>query len=629
METSDSSLTPTSLGREDNVETVLWRVRTLYIVKLKTKIENSSTFESDPDFVKTLIQNCIDERVSRNEREVTLEKQKIELAKLQLAKLEKEIELQRAKNKALSLNPAAKVEEKQFETLNKETATHIGIREAEDWFRPIDLAKECDIYISSKNGSHKEIPITYGYTQDPFKKRSQNFKPKIKENYPQYLERENKNCFICGDSSHYARDCEKRFKPKESNDHIHNRINVNTLKIESEKQNSDEFEQFQYVNIFVENQPVTALIDSGCQIPVLNSSLIRVQTPSEEIITLSSCFGEQRMVEVKPINISLDQHSPGLSVRTAISPTLTEEFIIHPSVYAEIKKLGHAKNDVLLSESGSSLSADSDVVSYSNVSVSNVIENSSYDLPHVKNFNTRNDLSSLIKDYKCNKIKSTKLKLSIIREKCSDIVLCKKVNGAMKTSSVNFNAPSPMESKHSRFALLRKIFEPWQWKRRKKRNRFEQTSRTLREENIDAFSSGLDEKGKKEDVPLRTAYSQAGRLWQPKPSSLRAQAQLSETKTETVETFELVKVEPKTFKNSRENERGARAGMNTLDILLKCVKWKGHIDKSRILGDSLLKADVYALDECVRYEIESSEHHVFVLVPLPIGQWKDECYVAC
>ncbi|GFX41849.1 hypothetical protein TNCV_389621 [Trichonephila clavipes] len=36
------------------------------IAKLKTKIENSSTFESDPDFVKTLIQNCIDERVSRN-----------------------------------------------------------------------------------------------------------------------------------------------------------------------------------------------------------------------------------------------------------------------------------------------------------------------------------------------------------------------------------------------------------------------------------------------------------------------------------------------------------------------------------------------------------------------------------
>ncbi|GFV98473.1 phosphatase and actin regulator 2 [Trichonephila clavipes] len=419
------------------------------IAKLKTKIENSSTFESDPDFVKTLIKNCIDERVSRNERD--LEKQKIELAKLQLAQLEKE-----------------------------ETATHIGIREAEDWFRPIDLAKECDIYISSRSGSHKEIPITYGYTQDPFKNRSQNFNPKIKENYPQYLERENKNCFICGDSSHYARDCEKRFKPKESNDHIHNRINVNTLKVESEKQNCVEFANLQYVSIFEENQPVTALIDSGCQIPVLNSSLIRVQTPSEEIITLSSCFGEQRMVEVKHRNISLNQLSPGLSVRTAISPTLTEEIIIHPSVYAEIKKLGHAKSDVLLNESESSLGA----YAYpSAVSFSNVIENSSYDLSHVKNFNTRNDSSSLIKDYKCNKIKSTKLKLSIVREKCSDTVLCKNVSGAMKTSSVEFISrsptPLPMKSKHRRFVLLRKIFVSWKWKRRKKRDRFEQTSRTL------------------------------------------------------------------------------------------------------------------------------------------------------
>ncbi|GFV23755.1 hypothetical protein TNCV_959491 [Trichonephila clavipes] len=210
--------------------------------------------------------------------------------------------------------------------------------------------------------------------------------------------------------------------------HIHNRLNVNTLKIKSEKQNSDEFANLQYVNIFVENQPVTALIDSGCQIPVLNSSLIRVQTPSVEIITLSSCFGEQRMVEVKPINLSLNQHSSGLSVQTAISLTLTDEFIIHSSVYSEIKKLGHAKSDVLLSESGSSLSADSGV-SFPNVSVSILV--------------------------------------------CSVFFVCFR------------------------------------------------------------FSSGLDEKGKKEDVPLRTAYSQAGRLWQPKPSSLRAQAQLSETKTET------------------------------------------------------------------------------------------------
>ncbi|GFU37655.1 hypothetical protein TNCV_3005381 [Trichonephila clavipes] len=149
------------------------------IAKLKTKIEKSSTFESDADFVKTLIKNCIDER---------------------------------------------------------ETATHIGIREAEDWFRPIDLAKECDIYISSRSGSRKETPIACGYTEDPFKNRPRNYKPKIRDSYPQNLERQNKNCYICGDSSHYARDCEKRFKPKESNGHIHNRKNANSLKVKSEKQ---------------------------------------------------------------------------------------------------------------------------------------------------------------------------------------------------------------------------------------------------------------------------------------------------------------------------------------------------------------------------------------------------------
>ncbi|GFV64032.1 uncharacterized protein TNCV_3144231 [Trichonephila clavipes] len=82
------------------------------------------------------------------------------------------------------------ISDKLFETLNKETATHIGIREAEDWLRPIDLAKECDIYNSSKNGSRKEIPIACGYTQDSFKNRSQNFKPKIKENYPQNIKKE-------------------------------------------------------------------------------------------------------------------------------------------------------------------------------------------------------------------------------------------------------------------------------------------------------------------------------------------------------------------------------------------------------------------------------------------------------
>ncbi|GFT48105.1 hypothetical protein TNCV_1001021 [Trichonephila clavipes] len=63
-------------------------------------------------------------------------------------------------------------------------------------------------------------------------------------------------------------------------------------------------------------------------------------------------------------------------------------------------------------------------------------------------------------------------------------------------------------------------------------------------------------KKKKEDVPLRTAYSQVGRLWHTgnpivlvsRQRNLRAQAQLSETVTKT---FELVK---------REREKKRKGG---------------------------------------------------------------------
>ncbi|GFU32151.1 hypothetical protein TNCV_3833791 [Trichonephila clavipes] len=68
------------------------------------------------------------------------------------------------------------------------------------------------------------------------------------------------------------------------------------------------------------------------------------------------------------------------------------------------------------------------------------------------------------------------------------------------------------------------------------------------------------------EIPLRTAYGQNGRCgMQPKAKySLRAQAQLM--RTETVETFELVKVKQKLLdirkrEAAKENARGARAGV--------------------------------------------------------------------
>ncbi|GFU60668.1 phosphatase and actin regulator 2 [Trichonephila clavipes] len=256
------------------------------IAKLKTKIEKSSTFESDADFVKTLIKNCIDERVSRNEREATLEKQKIELAKLQLAQLEKEVELQTAKNKELILNPAAKVEEKQFET-------------------------NIENMIKSIKTLSLLVPT-----------RSENF-----------------NLFF--------QSLERAFLTKKINDEYKSEILINLLG-----------ERVQNVLLYI------------------------------------------KKVELND--------------------------------YEKLKSI-------------------------------------------------------VFREFQVNDQIDDWLQQGIIRESCSDycspIVLCRKVNGAMKTSSVGSNSrsptPSPMEGKHSRFAMLGRLFKPWKWKRKKKSDRFEQTSRTL------------------------------------------------------------------------------------------------------------------------------------------------------
>ncbi|GFT77936.1 phosphatase and actin regulator 2 [Trichonephila clavipes] len=130
----------------------------------------------------------------------------------------------------------------------------------------------------------------------------------------------------------------------------------------------------------------------------------------------------------------------------------------------------------------------------------------------------------------------------------------------MKTSSVEFISrspnPLPMKSEHRRFVLLRKIFEPWQWKRRKKRNRFEQTSRTLQRKismrstkdqlkqcfPVEPSGCRRDSPLVSMEIPLRTAYGQNGRCgMQPKAKhSLRAQAHQSKSRTETekAETLE-------------------------------------------------------------------------------------------
>ncbi|GBM96046.1 hypothetical protein AVEN_111440-1 [Araneus ventricosus] len=45
------------------------------------------------------------------------------------------------------------VSDKLFQTLDRETAAHINVRQNEKWFKPVELGKECDLYFTSRVSS--------------------------------------------------------------------------------------------------------------------------------------------------------------------------------------------------------------------------------------------------------------------------------------------------------------------------------------------------------------------------------------------------------------------------------------------------------------------------------------------
>ncbi|GBM25896.1 hypothetical protein AVEN_94343-1 [Araneus ventricosus] len=46
------------------------------------------------------------------------------------------------------------VSDKLFQTLDRETAAHINVRQNEKWFKPVELGKECDLYFTSRDTVH-------------------------------------------------------------------------------------------------------------------------------------------------------------------------------------------------------------------------------------------------------------------------------------------------------------------------------------------------------------------------------------------------------------------------------------------------------------------------------------------
>ncbi|GFW11889.1 hypothetical protein TNCV_4529551 [Trichonephila clavipes] len=66
------------------------------IIKLKTKLEKSAAFKDDLDFMINLLNLSVEDRQAKAERQLQETNSQLELEKIKLQQIEREIELQKA-----------------------------------------------------------------------------------------------------------------------------------------------------------------------------------------------------------------------------------------------------------------------------------------------------------------------------------------------------------------------------------------------------------------------------------------------------------------------------------------------------------------------------------------------------
>ncbi|GFQ69255.1 integrase catalytic domain-containing protein [Trichonephila clavata] len=218
------------------------------IVELTEIIKENKYFKEDVEFVKELIQYTIEDRKKAEE-----DRKKAEEARLR----EKELELELARLHRVnsdnertdegynSLDALCRTK-KIFSTLEKEIASHISVRAGNEWFRSLELAKDIDLYNTSRGKCLKPLPnVLTRY--NPVKSASRVFLSEVKnskcvccaESHPLYkcavylkfpvtkridVIKANNLCFNCLSTSHRAKDCKSRYACSNCQKQHHNTI---------------------------------------------------------------------------------------------------------------------------------------------------------------------------------------------------------------------------------------------------------------------------------------------------------------------------------------------------------------------------------------------------------------------
>ncbi|GFW15624.1 retrovirus-related Pol polyprotein from transposon opus [Trichonephila clavipes] len=237
------------------------------------------------------------------------------------------------------------VADKMFEMLDSETATHIGVLQGEEWYKPRDLGKQCQVTEIKKFA-----------------------------------------CFTCGSDKHFKWDCPK-------NKGVDNkRLNVNKVLTEGTKLEDgtvtarvdllgkviprraieDKLSKLVKTSISVDGKLVHALVDSSTEIAVIKKDLVPgISVEGASTIYLKGIFGPAVKCPLVYVPIGLatggQVNVVHQQVLCALAEVLVEDVLLPPEV---LDILGGAQSEEnSLAQSSQDLRVDSENVDETEVSL--------------------------------------------------------------------------------------------------------------------------------------------------------------------------------------------------------------------------------------------------------------------
>ncbi|GFX81824.1 retrovirus-related Pol polyprotein from transposon opus [Trichonephila clavipes] len=257
------------------------------------------------------------------------------------------------------------VADKMFEMLDSETATHIGVLQGEEWYKPRDLGKQCDIFYASKgksydeperakwNDSEKRSFNGSGGKQPFGEKKSDNFSSR--KNFDKGQVTEIKNSFV---------------SPADQ-------INILSGIVRKTKSHSklaieDKLSKLVKTSISVDGKLVHALVDSGTEITVIKKDLVPgISVEGASTIYLKGIFGPAVKCPLVYVPIGLatggQVNVVHQQVLCALAEVLVEDVLLPPEVLDMLRGAQSEENS--LAQSSQDLRVDSGNVDETEVSL--------------------------------------------------------------------------------------------------------------------------------------------------------------------------------------------------------------------------------------------------------------------